>query len=162
MQEVVEENGIDKHIRYNHKVSTASWSSETNLWTVKAQDTKAGSELEFTCNFLYMCAYLNGFAACDLGPLTDLIASGRQMLFQCVPTFRPGLLQSHDAVPTRMGGHEGLQGSHCPPADLAREPRLQEQERCRHWLGRHRCYRRSQHGRRRQAHHHAPAFAHCT
>ena len=38
MGEVIEENGLAKHIRYNHRITHASWSSETNLWTVDATD----------------------------------------------------------------------------------------------------------------------------
>src|SRR4030088_32424 len=30
MGEVIAENGLEKHIRYRHKISSASWSSDTN------------------------------------------------------------------------------------------------------------------------------------
>src|SRR5665811_2391585 len=33
MGEVIAENGIEKHIRYRHRISSASWSSATNRWT---------------------------------------------------------------------------------------------------------------------------------
>ena len=47
MGEVIEENGLAKHIRYNHRINSASWSSETNLWTVDAdqQGDRRGAAL---------------------------------------------------------------------------------------------------------------------
>src|SRR6516165_3882334 len=37
MDEVIVENDLAKHIRYKHRVLTASWSRETNLWTIEAE-----------------------------------------------------------------------------------------------------------------------------
>jgi cation diffusion facilitator CzcD-associated flavoprotein CzcO len=34
--EVIDENGLDKHIRYQHTISSARWSSAENLWTIEA------------------------------------------------------------------------------------------------------------------------------
>src|SRR2546425_10618582 len=36
MGEVIEENALGPHIRYEHKISSARWSSEENLWTIEA------------------------------------------------------------------------------------------------------------------------------
>ena len=36
MGEVIEENDLGRHIRYGHKVHSARWSSDDNLWTVEA------------------------------------------------------------------------------------------------------------------------------
>src|SRR5450631_1104423 len=47
MGEVIAENGLERHIRYRHRISTASWSSKTSLWTIEA--------VRFTANFLWMC-----------------------------------------------------------------------------------------------------------
>jgi cation diffusion facilitator CzcD-associated flavoprotein CzcO len=55
MGEVIEENGLAKHIRYNHRINSASWSSETNLWTVDVVNKVTGEALRFTANFLWMC-----------------------------------------------------------------------------------------------------------
>ncbi len=54
MGEVIEENGIDQHIRYGHRITKCSWSSANNLWTVEAT-SKDGASHSFTCNFLWMC-----------------------------------------------------------------------------------------------------------
>ncbi|PKB19160.1 cation diffusion facilitator CzcD-associated flavoprotein CzcO [Novosphingobium kunmingense] len=54
MREVIEEYGIDEHIRYGHRITACDWDSKTNLWTVTAQ-TGDGAAHRFTCNFLWMC-----------------------------------------------------------------------------------------------------------
>jgi cation diffusion facilitator CzcD-associated flavoprotein CzcO len=55
MGEVIAENELAKHIRYRHRISSASWSSETNLWTVEAVKLDGGEAKTFTANFLWMC-----------------------------------------------------------------------------------------------------------
>ncbi|HEY7576491.1 MAG TPA: NAD(P)/FAD-dependent oxidoreductase [Acetobacteraceae bacterium] len=55
MGEVIEENDLARHIRYRHLISAASWSSETNRWTVEATRTDTGQAVRFTANFLWMC-----------------------------------------------------------------------------------------------------------
>jgi cation diffusion facilitator CzcD-associated flavoprotein CzcO len=55
MGEVIAENGLEPHIRYRHRISSASWSSETNRWTIEAVRTDSGEALTFTANFLWMC-----------------------------------------------------------------------------------------------------------
>ncbi len=55
MGEVIEENGIGRHIRYGHRITRCSWSSKTNLWTVDAARNSDGATVTFTCNFLWMC-----------------------------------------------------------------------------------------------------------
>jgi len=53
MGEVIEENDLARHIRYNHRILSAEWSGKTNLWTITAQ---AGETRKtFTANFLWMC-----------------------------------------------------------------------------------------------------------
>ncbi len=55
MGEVIAENGLAPHIRYNHKILSAVWSSADNLWTIDAAKGDAGALVRFTCNFLWMC-----------------------------------------------------------------------------------------------------------
>lgn len=45
----------DRHIRYQHRIHSATWSSKTNLWTVEATRTDSGEPAIFTANFLWMC-----------------------------------------------------------------------------------------------------------
>ncbi len=46
--------GIDKHIRFNHHVKAARWSTEDARWTVTAETD--GREVQYSCNFLFMCS----------------------------------------------------------------------------------------------------------
>jgi cation diffusion facilitator CzcD-associated flavoprotein CzcO len=55
MGEVIEENGLAPHIRYRHKILEASWSSESNSWTLEGTRTDTGEGVRFTANFLWMC-----------------------------------------------------------------------------------------------------------
>jgi len=55
MGEVIEENDLGRHIRYGHRIKAASWSSETNRWTIEAERLSTGERLAFTTNFLWMC-----------------------------------------------------------------------------------------------------------
>jgi monooxygenase len=48
------EAGIDKHIRFGHRVRRAAWSSEAARWTVEA-DSPTGP-VTLTCGFLLMCS----------------------------------------------------------------------------------------------------------
>lgn len=53
--EVIADNDLGGHIRYAHTIETAEWSSETNLWTLKARRTDTGEACYFTTGFLWMC-----------------------------------------------------------------------------------------------------------
>ena len=53
--EVITENDLAQHIRYDHKVLAADWSSARNLWSVTALIGAAGRPAVFTADFLWMC-----------------------------------------------------------------------------------------------------------
>ncbi len=55
MGEVIEEAGLDPHIRYQHRIESADWSSETQTWTLKGVRGDTGEAIAFTGNFLWMC-----------------------------------------------------------------------------------------------------------
>jgi cation diffusion facilitator CzcD-associated flavoprotein CzcO len=55
MGEVIDENDLAQHIRYNHRIATARWDSDANLWTIDARDSATGLVHRFTTNFLWMC-----------------------------------------------------------------------------------------------------------
>jgi cation diffusion facilitator CzcD-associated flavoprotein CzcO len=55
MGEVIEENSLDQHIRYGHKILSANWSNKDHVWTIEALRTDTGAHLQFTANFLWMC-----------------------------------------------------------------------------------------------------------
>jgi len=56
VNEVATEHGIDKQIRFNHKVESAEWSSTQAQWLVTATNTDTRETVQLSCNFLYMCA----------------------------------------------------------------------------------------------------------
>ena len=55
MEEVIEENDLNRHIRYGHRIVSADWSEKDALWTVRAVRVDTGEERRFTTNFLWMC-----------------------------------------------------------------------------------------------------------
>ena len=56
LRETVEEYGIGEHIRYNHLVRRADWSTAESTWTVQAERADTGDTVTMTCNFLFMCS----------------------------------------------------------------------------------------------------------
>jgi monooxygenase len=63
VRETAAENAIDQHIRFNHKVTRASWDSAASAWTVEAERAD-GTVARFTCGFLFMCS---GYYSYDEG-----------------------------------------------------------------------------------------------
>jgi monooxygenase len=56
VKEAAAENGIDKHIRYRHRVKKAAWSTADAAWTVEAEREDTGETVGLKCNFLLMCS----------------------------------------------------------------------------------------------------------
>ncbi|MEV5301045.1 flavin-containing monooxygenase [Amycolatopsis methanolica] len=46
--------GIDRRIRFHHRVVRAEWSSDQALWTVEAERTDTGERVRITCDFLFV------------------------------------------------------------------------------------------------------------
>ncbi|TAE41742.1 MAG: NAD(P)/FAD-dependent oxidoreductase [Runella slithyformis] len=63
--ETVQEEGIEQHIRFEHKLLKAAWSSETATWSLTVLTPYAGIPQIFTCSFLSLCMgyydYENGY-----------------------------------------------------------------------------------------------------
>jgi cation diffusion facilitator CzcD-associated flavoprotein CzcO len=55
LAEVIEENQLDQHIRYGHKVTSANWNSAEQRWTINAIRKSDGAQCQLTANFLWMC-----------------------------------------------------------------------------------------------------------
>ena len=56
VQDTAREGGIERHIRFQHQVKTASWSTATARWTVQAERGQAREPVQISCNFLFMCS----------------------------------------------------------------------------------------------------------
>lgn len=55
MGEVIEENGLARHIRYRHRIVSAAWSSGDKRWTIEAERTDTRERARFSARFLWMC-----------------------------------------------------------------------------------------------------------
>jgi cation diffusion facilitator CzcD-associated flavoprotein CzcO len=55
LRETATHYGIDRKIRYGHRVERADWSSAEASWSVGVRQSD-GTPVELTCHFLYMCS----------------------------------------------------------------------------------------------------------
>ena len=55
MSEVIDENDLARHIRYNHAITAARWSSQDKRWTIEVTRGDTGEQLALTTTFLWMC-----------------------------------------------------------------------------------------------------------
>lgn len=55
LDEVIDEYALKQYIRYRHRVTAASWSTEDRQWTVDVIRGDTGAQLRFTTDFLWMC-----------------------------------------------------------------------------------------------------------
>lgn len=56
LRDTAREHGIDRHIRYEHRVSGADWSTADARWTVTVEVGPGRGRTQLTCNFLFLCA----------------------------------------------------------------------------------------------------------
>ncbi|HMK99616.1 MAG TPA: NAD(P)/FAD-dependent oxidoreductase [Acidimicrobiales bacterium] len=68
IKETASESGVDRRIRYHHRVVRADWSSAQARWHVTAERTDTGETAEFTCGFLFACT---GYYRYDHGYVPD-------------------------------------------------------------------------------------------
>jgi cation diffusion facilitator CzcD-associated flavoprotein CzcO len=55
VRDTAREYDVERHVRFNHRVVRADWSSAESRWTVTAERTDTGETVRFTCSFLYGC-----------------------------------------------------------------------------------------------------------
>jgi monooxygenase len=53
--DVIEENDLGEKIRYKHRITAATWSSDHRRWTVDATRTDTGEAVQLTAGFVWMC-----------------------------------------------------------------------------------------------------------
>jgi len=56
VRETAREGGIERHIRYGHRVVRAEWSSEDSLWTVEAERMGDTEPAVVTASYLWVCS----------------------------------------------------------------------------------------------------------
>jgi cation diffusion facilitator CzcD-associated flavoprotein CzcO len=66
IRETAEAYGIDRKIRFRHRVRSASWCSAEARWTIEVERGTEREPVRFTCRFLFGCTgyydYANGYA----------------------------------------------------------------------------------------------------
>jgi cation diffusion facilitator CzcD-associated flavoprotein CzcO len=55
LEEAIEDDHIERHIRYGHQVLSASWSGDKQCWLIEARRKNSGEIAHFTASFLWMC-----------------------------------------------------------------------------------------------------------
>ncbi|MGH8446961.1 MAG: flavin-containing monooxygenase [Solimonas sp.] len=61
IRDTARDYGIERQIRYGHRVRGASWSSADATWTVEVELAGGGTQ-RFSCNFLYLCSGYYSYA----------------------------------------------------------------------------------------------------
>jgi cation diffusion facilitator CzcD-associated flavoprotein CzcO len=56
LRETARAYGVDRRVRFNHRVVRAEWSTADARWTVEAERTDTGETVGMTCAFLLMCS----------------------------------------------------------------------------------------------------------
>lgn len=74
IRETAREHGVEEHIRFQHRVVRAEWSSADARWTVQAQRTDTGESVVLTCGFLFACC---GYYRYDEGYTPQLTGTDR-------------------------------------------------------------------------------------
>ena len=64
VQDTARDHGIDKRIRYGHRVKRAAWSTPDARWTVDIEHGESNELRQLSCNFLFMCS---GYYRYDAG-----------------------------------------------------------------------------------------------
>lgn len=66
LRDTARAHGIDRHIRFGHRVRRAAWSSADARWTVEVERGPRQDLVRFTCGFLFLCTgyydYAQGYA----------------------------------------------------------------------------------------------------
>jgi monooxygenase len=62
VRDTATENGIEQHIRFQHRVVSAAWSTDTATWTVAVERGPDAKPVVFTCSFLFMCSGYYNYA----------------------------------------------------------------------------------------------------
>ena len=102
IRETAEAYGIDRHIRFRHRVKSVSWSSADGLWTVEVERGPEREPVRLKCNFLFACAgyydYAAGYSPAFAGVEKFRGRLRMPSLFGCA-----GACRSRSPTPSRAG-----------------------------------------------------------
>ena len=68
IKDTAAETGVDAQIRFNHRITTADWSTPESLWHITAERTDTNQTIHLTAGFLFSCS---GYYRYDHGYLPD-------------------------------------------------------------------------------------------
>ncbi|MFN8040122.1 MAG: NAD(P)/FAD-dependent oxidoreductase [Acidimicrobiales bacterium] len=68
IKDTAAEAGIDRKIRFHHRITRAEWSTADAVWHVTAERTDTDEVVELTCSFLFSCS---GYYRYDRGYVPD-------------------------------------------------------------------------------------------
>jgi len=68
IKDTARETGVEKHIRFNHKIIAADWSTDDARWVVTAHRSDTNETFQLTANFIYGCT---GYYRYDQGYTPD-------------------------------------------------------------------------------------------
>ncbi len=68
IKDTAAEEGIDKKIRFHHRIIKANWSTDDARWNITAERTDTGETIELTAGFVFSCS---GYYRYDHGYLPD-------------------------------------------------------------------------------------------
>ncbi|MHB8664105.1 MAG: flavin-containing monooxygenase [Acidimicrobiales bacterium] len=74
IKDTAAEAGIDKQIRFHHRIVAADWSTDDARWNVTAERTDTGESIALTCGFIFSCS---GYYRYDHGYLPDFAGMDR-------------------------------------------------------------------------------------
>lgn len=63
IREAASDHGIDRRIRYRHRVVSAAWSSADARWTVEIEQGPTGRRTKLACGFLWACTGYYDYSA---------------------------------------------------------------------------------------------------
>jgi monooxygenase len=74
VRDTASEGGIDRHIRFGHRVTRVAWSTPEARWTITAERTDTGETVEMTASFIFSCT---GYYRYDEGFTPDFPGLGQ-------------------------------------------------------------------------------------
>jgi monooxygenase len=74
VRQTARDNGIDRKIRFGHRVTSAAWSTAEARWTVEVQRSDTQETVRMTCGFLLACS---GYYRYDEGYTPDFEGTER-------------------------------------------------------------------------------------
>jgi cyclohexanone monooxygenase len=62
IRDTAQETGVNRHIRFGHRVRSASWSTKHACWTLETEQQPSGAMVQIKARFLYVCSGYYSYA----------------------------------------------------------------------------------------------------